>query len=128
MKLPQYLASVVDKPFDWATWNCCHFSAGWVHAVEGFDPLAGLDLPATKIAVMRLLASGDLPQRVTAALGRTPVTHYLAYIGDLVYVPRKDGAGIIAICNGITAVTPLVGGGHWTVPMHEATMAWKIKQ
>lgn len=128
MKLQQYLDSVREKPFNWATWNCCHFSAGWVRAVEGKDPIAGLDLPATQIGILRLGKSGGLPERVTAALGRDPMSNYFAYVGDLVYVPRKDGVGIIAICNGVTAVTLLIGGGYWTVPMDEATLAWKIKQ
>ena len=55
------LASYLDQadsrgPFDWRTYNCSHFAAGWWQAYTGVDALQGITMPASANEAARFLA------------------------------------------------------------------------
>ena len=59
-QLGEYLAECAGRRFDWNTWNCTHFAAGWVDRMTGINPLA-----AGYCALFRQLErqQGRLPPR-----------------------------------------------------------------
>lgn len=135
--LEQYLGAAPARAFDWAAWNCCHFAAGWVRAVCGWDPMHGL--PATPAArdAVRLVRrlGGSLAAAWTRQLGAQPLPAAMAQLGDLVLLPvplRANEAAdartghAVGICAGLSVVACTDAGDFAFVPMSEATAAWRL--
>lgn len=119
-----YLAECSERRFDWRTWNCAHFAAGWVQRVTGLDVLAGLPATPSGPAAVRVTRriGATLADAVQQRLGFEGCAPAEARVGDLVLVERRA----LGICTGGQAVVLLVGGGVGFVPMAEATHAWRV--
>lgn len=130
-RLTTYLASLDNRPFDWASFNCCHFAAGWVESVTGRNPMAELDVTPDLRSARRLIQSlgGTLADAWTKQLGREPLaTPNLAQVGDVVLLKLPGDAGnAVGICaGGVVAVATTEGAIAFT-PMADATHAWRIE-
>lgn len=123
-RLGAYLAECSGRAFDWASWNCCHFAAGWVREVAGIDPMAGLPAAATQRGALRVLArmGMTLADAVDMRLGFEQAEPAAASIGDLVLIPPRA----LGICAGPQAVVLLDGGGVGFLPMAQASHAWRV--
>ena len=124
--LALYLADVQVRPFDWATWNCCHFAATWVRLLTGRDVMAGLPPMHSRLTAHRLIGQlgGSLRDAWTRQLGPEPVLPTLAHPGDVVLV-QADGVEAVGICCGRTAAV-LTEAGVAHVQMADATAAWRL--
>lgn len=124
MELGLYLAECSGRSFDWRSWNCAHFAAGWVRKVCGIDPLAGLPEAASQRGAWRLLRRLGLTMAdaVDMRLGFAQAAPEAACVGDLVLL---DGRAL-GICTGRQAVVLLEGGGVGFVPLSAATHAWRV--
>lgn len=130
MSLTQYLASLPTTPFDWQTYNCCHFAARWVELVTGKNPMAGLEPTADLRAARKLIKSlgGSMVDAWTKQLGYGPlVTPNLAQIGDVVLLPiDENGAEAVGVCAGGIAAFVTDQGHVCFIQMDQVTHAWRI--
>lgn len=113
------------KPFDWATHNCCTFTADCVLAMTGVDAMAAVrgGYKTARGAARKMTQAGGMVAAISAKLGE-PLAPALAQRGDVVCFssPLGDTCGI---CLGSTiASTGLVGLTH--TPMVQAFKAWRI--
>lgn len=124
--LSDYLATVRTKTFDWETFNCCQFVAGWIRFVTGRDIMAGLPDTENRFAAYRLISSigGDLIGVWTKWMTSEPVPPTLAQIGDPVLLTEGQMQSI-GICCGRTAIG-LTQDGLIYVPMSMAIHAWRL--
>lgn len=125
-ELSDWLGLHRERRFDWSTWNCCHFAAGWVRHATGRDLMAGLPTtpdPAAAAALIERLA-GTLPALWSQWLG-APITPALARAGDVVMIVA-DGATTAALCTGRHAVGLHPQRGLVFVPMRWAATAWRL--
>lgn len=127
-RLDDYLCRARLRSFDWATFNCCHFAAQWVHEETG-HPVT-LEIPAVTCKVEADLAAervgGSLQGAVTAALGQEPKPATLAQIGDLVLL-QEEGVTAVGICTGRYAAFLALESGARFLPMRHAQFAWTIE-
>lgn len=127
LALAKYIAGYPAR-FDWLDANCCHFAAGWVREVEGFDPMAGIPPTPDAQAAMRLvvqLGGSMLAVWRDHLLKREPIPPALAQIGDVVLMP-VDGWMASGLCAGRTAVFINTLGHTEHRPMTDAAHAWRI--
>lgn len=128
--LTAYLAGREPAPFDWPTGNCAHFAGGFVAAVEGCDPLAGIAMPASLPAARRMQRhAGGLQQLTTRALARAPILPTLAQVGDVVLlqVDAADAhAQALGLCCGENAAAVTDAGTITMHPMANALAAWRV--
>jgi hypothetical protein len=124
--LDSYLAEVADRPFDWATWNCCTFASGWVQRISGMQPMAGLPVTGTVHSAWRLRdkLGASLADAVTLQLGLGPFDAMEAHVGDVVAIRHGDEQ-LMGICTGRTAAV-LTKSGLDRVPMGFASLAWRV--
>lgn len=129
LALAKYIAGYPAR-FDWPTANCCHWASGWVHRIEGVDPMAGLPLTPDAQAAMRLVA--QLGGSILAVwrdhlLKREPISPTLAQIGDVVLHPTHGPCRwAVGICAGRTFMLMTETGAVAHLPMTEASHAWRI--
>ena len=125
--LANYIAGYGVRAFDWEGANCCHFAAGWVAARTGANPMAGLATTPSERAARRLITAlgGTLADALTRQLGREPIPPAMARLGDVVLL-EHEGRPVVAICNGINAVSVVDQGGTAFLPMTLATHAWRL--
>lgn len=131
--LTQYLAAYADQRWDWASANCCHFAARWVHAISGRNPMDGLAPTPDARAARRLVrALGGLEAAWTSQLGAAPMAPAMAQLGDVVMMPTPaalpggEGVGhLVGICTGRTAVFR-ADGAMVFLPVLDCTAAWRV--
>jgi hypothetical protein len=140
-RLDAYLVRALARPFDWAEYNCCHFAAGWVRAVEGRDPLDNLPpLDGARSARRLLRWLGGLPAAVTQRLGRAPIEPAQCKMGDLVALPlqrlgkQRPGYTLGICCGESAALVPATvavflreGGGAIWWPTSDCSHAWAVR-
>jgi hypothetical protein len=129
-ELADYLAEVGAKPFDWATWNCCTFAAGWVQRRTGIDVMHGLARTASRHAAWRLVGQvgGSLQQAWSTRLGAAHIAPELAQAGDVVLllVPGAIDEAV-GLCAGRLAACVTPEDGIAMFPMDWATHAWRVE-
>lgn len=128
MLVEDYMSLWVARRFDWSNRaTCIHYAAGWVKAIEGFDPLARVPDFRGRFAAGSLLCEyGSLRDAVTQALGRAPLASArMAQVGDIVLLPGQF-FGTLGICNGLRAAVLLEEGGTGFVEMDKAEAAWRV--
>lgn len=125
-RLDAYIESWRNKTFDWSTAHCCHFAAGWVSLVEGWDPIKDLpELKDQKSAAKLVEVYGSLPIAVTQFLkGREAQSALLAGVGDIVFMCGQPN-GSLGICNGRRAFF-LTEEGVRAASMATAVLSWRI--
>lgn len=134
--LTAYLAAAALRPFCWRDHNCAHFVAGWVRQATGRDPLWGLQPAATPAGWRRqVLRAGGLAALVTQQLRCEPVAPALAALGDVVLLPadpalhpHDSAGGVLALCNGLYAMTLGDRGAVGFVAMDQALHAWRLRE
>lgn len=113
-QLGEYLAACAARTFDWSTWNCAHFCAGWVQMATGRI----IDWAPREQARLRRAFAESVAQRS----GLPPVDVADARLGDVLLT----SAGALGICAGpVVAVLP-DGPGVAFVPISLATHAWRV--
>ena len=81
----------------------------------------------TPLAAYRLASSfGSLDAAVTAALGRPAAAPLSARVGDIVFFGGSGVAGMLGICNGVSAVCLAENGGFLPEPMKNAFCVWDV--
>lgn len=126
-QLDHYLTQVQARAFDWAAWNCCHFTAAWVQQLSGRDVMAGLPAMNSQLTAHRVIGQlgGSLQAAWTRQLGPEPMRPALAQVGDVVIV-RVDDVEAVGICCGRTAAVLTEHDGVAHVPMSAALAAWWV--
>jgi hypothetical protein len=128
-QLARFLAGQGACAFDWASSNCGHYTAAWVQATTGRNPMAGLPTTPNVRAALRLVhkLGGSLEAACTRLLGAAPIPAALAQLGDLVLIPTGPGGcgGALGICAGRTAVFRTTEG-LVSLPMSQAVSAWRV--
>ena len=94
--LNKYLDSVYDKPFEWGSHDCCHFSAACVEAMTGENPMKFKY--KTKTGALRLIKKIPLDKRLEKIFGK-PIALAAAKRGDVMF-QTFNGAGGVGICIG----------------------------
>lgn len=121
------LQSYLDncQPFNWQTWNCCHFTGNWVRQVWGVDPLQGCVMPSSAQACARQLKrSGGLEQLASARLGaQTSAT--LLRLGDVVMHTLPSGAALGIVIGRQVALLGEEGGLVFE-PLQTAGRGWQL--
>jgi hypothetical protein len=116
--------------FDWHGANCAHFCGAYIEQIEGRDPLAGFEMPASQTQARRLLAKAKLADLVSAQLGRAPIAPAFAQIGDLMLLPLSDSdplALALGLCAGDAACARTEHSGAISfVPSASALCAWRV--
>lgn len=113
-QLGEYLAACAERAFDWSTWNCAHFCAGWVQLATG----RAIDWAPREQARLRRTFAASVAQRS----GLQPVAVADARVGDVLLTSE----GALGICAGpVVAVLP-DGPGVAFVPRALATHAWRV--
>lgn len=129
--LAKYLSQCHDRRFCWRSWNCVHFTGGWVELAEGTPLLASYEQATeTALSAARYARSlGGLQAAFTKALSREPLPPLAANIGDIVLIEewRCGSAGTLGICNGVSAITLHPIQGFSSAPMGAASCIWKIR-
>lgn len=111
-------------PFAWGSNDCCLFAADAVLAMTGEDPAAALRGYGSAMESARIVEEqGGLREIATHALG-PEVAPAMAAIGDVVLL-ANEGRGLLAVCNGGTALAP-GEGGMVVLGMDAALAAWKV--
>ena len=127
--LAAYLGSGTSA-FDWQAANCAHLCGAYIEQIEGRDPLAGFEMPASQTQARRLLAKAKLADLVSAQLGRAPIPPAFAQIGDLMLLPLSDSdplALALGLCAGDAAAARTDERGAISfVPAASAICAWRI--
>ena len=141
--LATYLAACAERaePFSWATHNCCHFAAGWVHQATGRDTMQGFGATPHLRAARRELERfvGSLQAAVSEALGQAPIEPALARTGDvlmlttaalpLVAASASGGIGfVLGLCSGRHAVLQMADGALLFAPVLSARAAWRLPE
>lgn len=128
VQLQAYLDTRPGHPFDWQFGNCCHFVCDWVECVTGAHPMAGLRKTRTEGEAQELVSElgGSLIAAFTKCSLLTEIDGRLAQLGDIVYVPLKDGNGCLGICAGRDALFVDSYGEIRRLAVKHATCAWKI--
>lgn len=114
-----------NRSFEWGSHDCCLWAADAVHALTGQDFAEGLrGTYATTAEAARMLAQvGGVRKLATQTLG-DPVSPLMAAVGDVVLF-EQDGRGLLAVCNGGTALA-VAERGLEPLPMIAALAAWKV--
>lgn len=127
----------VARTFDWAAANCCHFGAGWVERIEGFNPMTGLALTPDRRAAMALVRSlgGTLSAAWSTRMNRPALQANLAQVGDLVLLalaPTTIEQGFVGmhravgICAGRTVVCLDARGNCVHLPSYTGVCCWRV--
>jgi len=129
-KLRGYLETHAERPFDWATWNCCHFASDWVQQATGVDLLLRFRAQCTGLlTAQRILGRkggvGGFFARVCNRYGFAQVHRYYAGRGDLVLFKAEEGACAVGICCGESFAAVGAGGIEYR-DMREATHAFRV--
>lgn len=123
-RLAEYLATIAK--FDWSTFNCCHFAAGWL--VANGEPDPGVLATPTMRAARRLVKErGGIAALVSELLGREPIAATLAQVGDIVHFNLEGVGFTLGICNGTQSVCIDEQGGTSFIPTTEGSCAWRLK-
>lgn len=126
MRLDDYISHWTDRPFDWGSSNCAHFTAGWVYANEGRDPMASVEALDGLKGCFRVLADiGGLREAVTRFLGVPEALPSMVQIGDIVLM-KGSHFGVLGICNGRDAAVLSTSKGVMFVNMTEAEASWPV--
>ena len=126
MRLDDYISEWDDRPFDWSSANCCHFSAGWVQSIEGRDPMASVEALDGLKGCFRVLADlGSLREAVTRLMGVSEALPAMAQIGDLVLL-KGSHFGMLGICNGRDVAVLSTSTGVIFVNMDQAEASWPV--
>lgn len=132
MRLPdwphRYDAAVrarLAQPFAWGENDCIAFPADVVQALHGRDTLAEFRTQRRcwKQALAQLKAGGGLHAGLQRA-GLKPIAPASAQVGDLVLLRMGPRRRVLAVCNGIEALSP-GRRGLVSTPMHAAVEAWR---
>jgi len=129
-RLKSFLERYAAKPFDWATWNCCHFARDWVHEICEVDLDNGFLGACTGLLTAQhiLKAKGGVAGLFARACHRhgfAQVHRYRAQRGDLVLFKAEAGATAVGICCGESFAAVGLSGIEYR-DMREATHAFKI--
>ncbi len=128
--LERYLDQSPKSPFAWPTANCCHFVAGWIKAVRGFDPMSSLRVTPTQVDAKRLIVEmgGDLEAATSACLGCASVPSAFAQLGDVVYIKQGEDSSLLGICAGLYALAIDESGAVLNIEMQHALRAWRTQE
>jgi hypothetical protein len=117
-----------SAPFSWQRAHCGDFIGGWVLAMTGRSPVAGMPRQSTARAWARVFkSSGGMVAVVSTRLQREPILPTLAQVGDVVMLPCAVLGGKLGICAGRTAVCMTEDGSTTHLPMYEALHAWPLE-
>jgi hypothetical protein len=124
--MDRVVAEALDRPFDWATHNCCTFARDVVLAITGVDYLPSLEgVDSVRSAMRAVQPYGSLSDAVTSVLGE-PVPPETAQYGDILLVPDTEGVGdSIGVCVGPSVLVP-GKQGLVRAPISRATQAWRL--
>ena len=125
-RLAEYLATL--GAFNWATFNCCHYVAGWLVMNGEPDPMRGFPATPSLRAARRLVREhGGIINLVSKQLGRSSIATALAQVGDIVHF-QLDGSGFtLGICNGRESICIDERGFVAFVPTLGGSCAWRLK-
>lgn len=127
VQLQNYLDKVNGQEFTWDRANCCHFSGGWVEALTGTNPMAGLRATGSAFDAHKLISSlGGMVAATTRQLGVEPIDAKFAQLGDVVYVETPKG-GAVGICGGRDVLLINSFGEMSRLDLVHATCAWRIQ-
>lgn len=123
-KLASFLEQNRDRPFDWATWNCCQFAAEWVKEATGIDHQSAFPDYSTEAEAREVVTdNGGLIALVTAIM--KPIHVSQARQGDLVLC-NETHASALGICIGVQSA--FVGpNGLIYGPTLEGIAAWRVE-
>lgn len=124
------LAEVVvrrqGRRFEWGSNDCVAFAADCVQALRGTDVMAEFrtERRCARQAQQQLAAGGGLDAGLTRA-GLQPVPPAFAQVGDLVLLRQGRRRQVLAVCNGLEALSP-ARRGLGSVSMACAVQAWRV--
>jgi len=107
-ELARFIAERRERPFDWATNNCCFFACDWLRILTGRDLAADFrSQVSSALDAKRLLAAGGgldaMAASVFAANGWSECEPQFAQRGDIVEVQTETGPAL-GICVGSYSV------------------------
>lgn len=119
MKLHEYIASQLPKPFAYGIFDCVIFAAEWVKISTGIDYLADLPKWSTAKEALRIVQSlGGMEAALDCRFTR--INPNLAKDGDIALYK-----GCMCIFSGSQIVGPNINGLEF-VKRTEAECAWSL--
>ena len=117
-----------DRPFDWATNNCCFFACDWIKVLTGRDIAADWRNVDSALAAERALGGGGgvevMMEAACSALGWPSCALASARRGDAVLADTDNGPAL-GVCLGERSA--FVGPhGLWFVKTLNCRRAWRI--
>lgn len=99
--LSAYIEAVRERPFEWGSWDCCHFAAGAVEAMTGENPmlefLGSYSDEKSARAALKKLGAGTLYHTLLTKFGR-PRHPSRAQRGDIAYAVHAGPT--LGVCLG----------------------------
>ena len=119
-----YQEEVRFKPFAWGAWDCCQFTAEWVHRVTGSDPRGMFPAYSSEAEAREVLAAaGGLLALVDKVAPRVHVSR--AREGDLILANEDAGAALGICCGFYSAHVGPQGLTYF--PAQTGLAAWRIE-
>jgi hypothetical protein len=116
------------RGFDWQRAHCGDFAGGWVQAITGRNPCAGLPRQTSARAWARAVQqAGGMEALVSSLMQCAPIRPQQAQLGDVVMLPGSITGGTLGICAGRTGVFVTETGSSLHAPMTEAVLAWRLQ-
>ena len=125
MTLEKYLETC--PPFEWGTFNCCHFVSGWVKTRTGVDYMARMNLPFTGgyVAAARLRTQlGGLRSAVSSCIGE-PQELPDTVVGDIVLF-YYEGVELLGIYTGQGVICVELYRAFSLFPLTVASCSWRV--
>lgn len=117
MTLPEYIASHLDKPFEWGKNDCVLFAIGWLEHSTGRDFL-GAYKPwhSAKEAIRKVDDAGGLESLFDASLTR--INPHMADDGDIALIDRTaylfSGPHVVSVGeNGLVFIDRMEAKCAW---------------
>lgn len=119
MKLHNYIAQHLGRPFVWGEHDCVLFAAGWVRVATGSDPLAELPGWHSAAQALRVIRSvGGLEDALDERFTR--INPKQAMDGDLALY-----RGCVCLFSGANIVGPNQNGLEF-MRRSQAEAAWRV--
>lgn len=119
-----YLEECRDRPFAWASWDCCQFAGEWLLRLTGVDHRSAFPAYTDEDSARAILAeSGGLIALVDTILPQIHPSR--ACEGDLVLVNDLEGSAL-GICCGAQSAYVGPPGILWRRTL-DSLAAWRVE-
>lgn len=113
MRLSDYLAEVMARPWAWGACDCCFFAGEWIFAATGRDPIAPYrGRYSTAIEARRLIvAAGGLSGLLDPEMARCGFRKTAApQTGDIAVVPLPSSGE-----HSVAQAAVMIADGPWWI-------------